>query len=197
MARSWIGVISPKGVLAYAEEDARGVFQSGKAIFMRNWPYAWALANADDSPVRGKVGVAPLPRGAGPSARSAATLGGQQLAVSRYSAHIEEAVDLARSLTSAEEQKRRALQGSFNPTRPALYSDGELLKANPFYADFLQVLQSAVPRASAATGRRYNRVSYEIVQSIHDALSGRGSPEENLSALQRALTRQQRDGAWR
>src|SRR3546814_5993896 len=75
---------------------------------MRNWPYAWALANAGDSPVKGKVGVAALP--AGEDGRPAATLGGQQLAVSRYSEHPEEAADLVRYLTSYDEQKRRALR---------------------------------------------------------------------------------------
>ena len=62
-AKSWIGTISPEGVLNYAEEEARGVFQSGNAVFMRNWPYAWALANAADSPVKDKVGIAVLPQG--------------------------------------------------------------------------------------------------------------------------------------
>src|SRR3546814_12607591 len=78
LAQSWIGTISPRGILNYAEEDARGAFQSGRAVFMRNWPYAWALANAEDSPVAGKVGIAALPVGEG--GRPAAALGGQQLA---------------------------------------------------------------------------------------------------------------------
>ena len=86
LARSWIGTISPEGVLNYAEEDARGVFQSGNAVFMRNWPYAWALANAPDSPVKGKVGISVLPQGSGEGARHASALGGQHLAVSKYSA---------------------------------------------------------------------------------------------------------------
>lgn len=195
-ARGWIGTISPEGVLNYAEEEARGVFQSGKAVFMRNWPYAWALANAGDSPVAGKVGIAPLPRAAGPDGRHAATLGGQQLAVSRYSAHQAEAADLVRYLTSREEEKRRAIEGSFNPTRRSLYEDPEVLAANPFYADFLSILDSAVARPAAVTGRRYNQASSAFVQAVHDSLSGRGETAENLAQLQEMLERLSRGGSW-
>src|SRR3546814_18880141 len=75
-------------------EDARGAVRAGRAVFMRNWPYARALANSGDSPVKGNVGVAAQP--AGEDGRPAATLGGQQLAVSRYAEHPEEAADLVR-----------------------------------------------------------------------------------------------------
>lgn len=194
LARSWIGTISPQGVLNYSEEEARGVFQSGKAVFMRNWPYAWALANAEDSPVRDQVGVAALPRGDG--GESAAALGGQQLAVSRYSEHPEVAADLVRYLTGIDEQKRRAIQGSFNPTRRSLYQDQEVLRANPFYAEFLAVLEGAVARPSTATGRRYNQVSSSFVQAVHDSLSGNGETAENIATLATALERLSRGGRW-
>ncbi|GIK96408.1 MAG: sugar ABC transporter substrate-binding protein [Alphaproteobacteria bacterium] len=196
MARGWIGTISPRGVLNYAEEDARGVFQSGRAVFMRNWPYAWALANAEDSPVRGKVGIAPLPKGPGAEGRHAAVLGGQQLAVSRYSEHPEEAADLVRHLTGAAEQKRRALEGAFNPTRPDLYEDPDLIAANPFLAEFPEVLANAVARPSTVTGRRYNQLSGSFVQAVHDALSGRGEPQELLAALAERLEQLSRGGNW-
>lgn len=196
LAQSWIGTISPRGILNYAEEDARGAFQSGRAVFMRNWPYAWALANAEDSPVAGKVGIAALPVGEGGEGRPAAALGGQQLAVSRYSAHPQEAADLVRYLTGVEEQKRRALKGSFNPTRRSLYDDAELLAANPFYGTFLTILEGAVARPSTVTGRRYNQVSSAFVRAVHATLSGRGSAEENLAGLARALERLGRGGRW-
>jgi trehalose/maltose transport system substrate-binding protein len=195
MAKGWIGTISPDGVLNYAEEEARGVFQSGNAVFMRNWPYAWALANADDSPVKDKVGVAVLPQG-GEGGQHAAALGGQQLAVSKYSAHPAEAADLVRYLTGAAEQKRRALEGSFNPTRKSLYSDPELLEANPFYEQFTAVLESAVARPSTVAGQKYNQLSTEFYQAVHNTLSGQGTAEENLAELESALDRLSRGGRW-
>ncbi|MFV3017415.1 extracellular solute-binding protein, partial [Pseudomonas sp. KHB2.9] len=51
LAKSWVGDISPRGVLNYTEEEGRGVFQSGNALFMRNWPYVWALVQSPDSAV--------------------------------------------------------------------------------------------------------------------------------------------------
>ena len=81
-AASWVNTISPPGVLSYTEEESRGVWQTGNAVFMRNWPYAFALGDGDDSPIKGKFDVAPLPSG---GAGSAATLGGWNLAVSRFS----------------------------------------------------------------------------------------------------------------
>jgi trehalose/maltose transport system substrate-binding protein len=196
MAKGWIGTIAPEGVLNYAEEESRGVFQSGNAVFMRNWPYAWALANAADSPVRDKVAIAVLPQGEGSGARHASTLGGQHLAVSKYSAHPKEAADLVRYLTSAAEQKRRAIAGSFNPTRKSLYADQELIKANPFLEQFAEVVASAVARPSTVTGTKYNQVSSEFVRAVHNTLSGRGDAKQNLATLEQSLDRLSRGGRW-
>lgn len=195
-AAGWVGTISPPGVLNYAEEDARGVFQTGDAVFMRNWPYAWALANAADSPVHDKVGVSPLPRGTADGGRHAATLGGQQLAVSRYSAHKGEAIDLVLYLTGAEEQKRRAIAGSLNPTLRSLYHDREVLYANPFYAEFGKILETAVARPSTATRSRYNQVSSAFTRAVHAILSGRTEPRDAMAELTETLRSLRRQGRW-
>jgi trehalose/maltose transport system substrate-binding protein len=191
-AATWVDGISPPGVLNYAEEEARGVFQSGNAVFMRNWPYAWSLAQAPDSPVRGRVGVAPLPGDA--EGTGVSTLGGWQLAVSRYSKHPALAADLVRHLASPAEQKRRAIEGSLNPTIPALYEDPEILAAAPFFADLTGIMASAVARPSAVTGRRYNQVSNAFWSTVHLVLSGRQPADTGLAALRRRLDRMSRGG---
>ena len=193
LAASWVGTISPEGVLNYTEEEARGVFQSGQALFMRNWPYAWALAESADSPVRGRTGLAVLPKG-GEDGTHSATLGGQQLGVSRYSSNPELAADLVMHLTGREEQKRRAVVGSFNPTFPALYDDPEIAAAVPVIAELRAVLDKAVARPSTVTGAAYNRVSATIFDAVHRVLSGRAEPQASLARLERDLRRIGRRG---
>jgi len=194
-AASWVGTISPTAVLNYAEEEARGVFQAGNAVFMRNWPYAWSLAQNDDSVIKSKVGVAVLPKG-GANGRNAATLGGESLAVSKYSKHAAEAADLVMYMTSAASQKDRALRGSFNPTLATLYKDAEILKANPFMGELYGTFTSAVSRPTTITGSRYNQVSNQFWNATHEVLSGKAKPDEALGSLEESLKRLSRGGKW-
>lgn len=182
LASSWIGKISPDGVLNYGEEEARGVFQSGNAAFMRNWPYAWSLGNGADSPVKGKIGVVALPKG-GADGKNTGTLGGWQLAVSKYSKKADLAADLAVYLTSKEEQKRRAIEGSYNPTIASLYEDPDVLKAVPFFGDLKATFTSAVARPSKITGANYNEVSNAFWNAVASVLSGKAKAEQALEDL--------------
>ena len=184
MAASWVGTISPEGVLAYQEEESRGVWQTGNAVFMRNWPYAYALSNSPDSAVAGKFDVAPLPAGPGPDGRSAATLGGWNVAVSRYSDNQEAAIDLALYLGSAEAQKQRAINEGNLPTIQALYEDPDVLAANPYFARWQEVFLNAVPRPSAPAGEDYNEVSTAFFTAVHNVLSGNTDAASALADLE-------------
>lgn len=194
LAASWVGTITPPGVLNYTEEEARAVFQAGDAVFMRNWPYALALASRPGSPVAGKTGVAPLPHGdQGPPS---ATLGGSQLAVSRYSRAPEAAIDLVRALTSVDEQKRRAIAAGFSPTVERMYHDPELLAVMPWLSELKEAFAGAVARPSAVTGRYYNQVSNEFWNAVHDVLSGRKPAPASLAALAERLRFLSRGEQW-
>jgi trehalose/maltose transport system substrate-binding protein len=195
-AASWIGNISPQGVLNYQEEEARGIFQSGNAVFMRNWPYAFALAQAADSPVKDKVGVVVLPKGAGPNARSAATLGGWNLAVSKFSKNPKQAAELALYLTSPEEQKRRAITGNFQPTIVSVYQDQEVVAANPLFTSLVDTFKNAVPRPATVTGGKYNRVSTEFWNAVHAVLSKQAKAKDSLAELKGKLEQLNRGGKW-
>lgn len=187
MVKSWIGTVSPQGALAYKEEEARGVWQTGNSVFMRNWPYAYALGNGDDSAIKGKFSVAPLPAGAEGEA-PASTLGGWNVAVSKYSKNQEAAIALVKFLASAETQKKRAVELSNMPTIAALYDDKDVASAQPFMPQWKPIFETAVPRPSAATKVKYNEVSSKFWGAVHNTLSGSGSAAENLELLEVELT---------
>ena len=175
--------ISPGGVLNYTEEESRGVWQTGNAVFMRNWPYAYALGNGGDSPIKGKFDVAPLPAGGGDN-NSAATLGGWNLAVSKYSTNPEAATDLVLYLTAAEVQKNAALQLSHLPTIESLYDDEDVLRRSR---------SSRAGRRSSSTRCRGRRRRPRSSTTRSPASSGprctrcspaRARPPDNLELLE-------------
>ncbi|PHQ85610.1 MAG: ABC transporter substrate-binding protein [Thalassobium sp.] len=171
LAASWVGTISPEGVISYQEEDSRGVWQTGNAVFMRNWPYAYGLGNGDDSAVAGLFGVTTLPTGQGYDT-SAATLGGWNVAVSKYSENQEAAISLAIYLASEEAQKTRALVASNLPTIMSLYEDADIAEQQPIIPQWEDVFLQAVPRPSAPTRQDYNEVSTLFFSAVHSVLSG-------------------------
>ncbi|PDT34085.1 ABC transporter substrate-binding protein [Rhizobium sp. M10] len=193
-AKSWIGTISPPGVLAYQEEESRGVWQTGNAVFMRNWPYAYSLGNGADSAVKGKFDVMTLPVAAAGD-KPSSTLGGWNLAVSKYSEKQDAAIALVKFLASKDVQKARAVELSNLPTLTDLYDDKDIAAAQPFMPNWKPIFQDAVPRPSATAKVKYNEVSSKFWTAAHNTLSGSGSAAENLELLEADLTTLKGD-AW-
>ena len=186
-AQGWVGTITPENVTESFEEDSRAIWQAGNAAFMRNWPYAYSLGNAEDSPIAGLFDAAPLPGGAN-------TLGGWQLGVSKYSKHPEEAVELVRYFTSAAVQKDNALNGVGNPTRRSLYEDPEVLASNPFFNRMPAILDAAVARPSTVTADNYVDVSTTFYTAVHRVLSGELSAQQAVDTLETTLSNIRAEG---
>ncbi|MBY3221760.1 ABC transporter substrate-binding protein [Rhizobium laguerreae] len=193
-AKGWIGTISPPGVLAYQEEESRGVWQTGNAVFMRNWPYAYSLGNGADSAVKGTFDVMTLPVAA-VGDKPSSTLGGWNLAVSKYSEKPDAAIALVKFLASKDVQKARAIELSNLPTLTDLYDDKDIAAAQPFMPNWKPIFQDAVPRPSATAKVNYNEVSSKFWTAVHNTLSGSGSAAENLELLEADLTTLKGD-AW-
>lgn len=183
-AAGWVGTISPDGVVSYREEEARIPFQAGDAMFMRNWPYAYVLGQSDESAVKDKFDVAPLPTAN--DGEAAGTVGGWQLGVSRYSEDQEAAIEFVRYLTSPEMQKWRATVGSFVPTIPEVAEDPEVLEAMPFLENLQDVVRAARP--SGVLGERYNEGSTAFFQAVNQILLG-SEAESVLPQVEQRLQR--------
>lgn len=181
-AARWVGSISPPGVVAYKEWDAFNIWQAGEAAFMRNWagtPYVAVRAEASLP-----FDVSPLPRG-GAGAR--ATLGGNGYGVSRYSLHPREAVMLVRSLCRRDEQLRKCRKACEPPSIPDLYSDPEVLVANPYLSTVRQISKSLVLRPSTITGKMYPSVSRAYFDTVHEVLTGKKTASKAAAELENKL----------
>jgi trehalose/maltose transport system substrate-binding protein len=186
-AASWVGTISPAGIVAYQAWDAQSAWLSGNAVFMRDWPSRYVSGQAEGSLVRDKFGVAPLPGG---SAGRAHALGGFGLGVSRYSRHQPEAEALVRYLCSRDAQRSRSLVTSTLPTIPDLYDDPELLKANPVLSHMREARVSAlVARPAAVTGKAYGEVSEAYFTAVHSILTGRETADRGLAEAEARIVK--------
>jgi multiple sugar transport system substrate-binding protein len=136
--------VTPPLVTTAIEEQTRQLFGSGRALFMRNWPYAWTIFNRPESAVRGKVGIAELP--SFPGNKSVSALGGWQIGINRYSRNPEAAEKFLLFLTSTAAQKELALNVGYKPARRALYKDPDLLRQQPDMAALYPVFMKARPR---------------------------------------------------
>ena len=167
-----------KSVTTYMEEQARRSFEAGRATFMRNWPYAYALGNKSD--IKGKFAVAPYPEFEGGG--KAGILGGHNLVISAFSKNTGGSVALIDFLTSAESIKRDAAKYSLAPVLTATYEDAEVKEALPFAADLKQAVEQAKSRPVTPV---YNAVSQAIYKNVNAALAGQ---MESKAALEKAQT---------
>jgi trehalose/maltose transport system substrate-binding protein len=186
-AAHWVGSISPPSVVGYREWDSLNVWVAGDAAFMRSWPSAYVDSQAAGSPIRNKFDVALLPGG---KAGQVGTLGGWGLAVSRFSAHPREALELVRYLSRRDVQVKRSRILSQPPTLLELYNLPELVEPNPRFALLRQAFQTGlVSRPSNVTGKKYQDVSDAYIQAVHSVLTGEKSAQEAAGALENELVR--------
>lgn len=173
------GISPPETFTGMKEEEVRRYFQKGSALFERNWPYAWALHQAGDSPVRGKVGIAPLPHF--PGHKPAATLGGWHVGISAYSEKRADAMSLVRYILSVPVQKRLALELGWNPARKEVYGDPDVLARLPHFKALGEVFSYAVPRPNLPY---WSQLSEVLQRGLNAALAGKTRPEAALRQAQ-------------
>jgi multiple sugar transport system substrate-binding protein len=179
-----------KSSLGYAEESSAAEFESGKLLFLNNWPFIYSQASqpGPGNKVAGKFGVAPLPGLHGPGSSS---LGGANLAVSAYSQHQRTALRFIQYLTSLPEEKQLLIDSGFPPVWTRLYSDPAMVRRFPYLPVVKRAILSARPRPSI-TG--YGQASLAISSAVFQALNFRKTPVQALAEMAAELRQIIRDG---
>jgi trehalose/maltose transport system substrate-binding protein len=185
-AARWVGSISPPGVIGYEEWDAMNVWLAGDAAFMRGWPTAY-LDSRGAPPIRDRFDISLLP--GGPAGRFG-TLGGAGLAVSRFSTHRREALELVRYLSRSDVQAKRSRVLAQPPTLANLYAEQAVIGPDPRYTVVGQGFRTGlVRRPSIVTGKNYQAVSDAYVKAVHSVLTHQKSGADAAANLETELVR--------
>jgi multiple sugar transport system substrate-binding protein len=186
LREGWI----PKSSLNYEEESSWGDFESGKLLFLNNWPFIYSQASLPGpaNKVYGKVGVTPLP---GLDGAGSSSLGGANLAVSAFSRHQATAIAFIRYLTSLPEERQLLVDSGFPPVWTSLYSDPAMVKLFPYLPVVKQAILAAQPRPSIID---YDQASLAISSAVYQALTLKKTPQQALTELAAQLTQIIRDG---
>ncbi|ROP37744.1 extracellular solute-binding protein [Saccharothrix texasensis] len=170
VAQGWI----PREALEYNENTSLTEFMDGRALFMRNWPFAGPrLADRERSKVAGDWAAVPLP---GPSA-----LGGWNLAVSRCSAHQATARRFIQFATGVENQRRLAERAGFAPTIEFLYDEPGLVPP--------ELRESVLGARARRPSPHYDALTSAMQESLHHVLEEPDSVDESMDQLAEDLTR--------
>lgn len=167
--------VSPPDVTSYNETKALAAFQSGDAVFMRNWAYAWNRLVGANSPLVGQVGLASLP---------ASCLGGQSLALSAHSRHPEQAFRFMSFLIGSNQQLQLARQANQPPALASVYFEPELLAQDPVYADLYAALSASWSRPQSPA---YLAISEAIFSETHTMLMGEQDVAAAAANIQRRI----------
>jgi multiple sugar transport system substrate-binding protein len=176
--------VSPPWVTQADEELTRRAFQDGHAIFLRNWPYVMDLVEQPGSPVRGKVGIASLPRHAH-GLRGAGSTGGAHLGVYARTRHPEAAAALVRFLAGDAAERAMAAGAALSPSRMALYHDPDLVRDHPQFPTIYALTMRAHPRPIVPY---YLMASTMIQPEFSAALVGIKTPRQTVDEGRIGLT---------
>ena len=165
------------------EDQSRLAFETGRPLFMINYPFVWpsALQNAPD--IAARMAHARWP-GIDERHPGRAVLGGLNLGVSAFTRHPAAAFEAAACLASSESQELAAVKGGLPPTLEALYDAPMVRQRFPFADTLRDVLRDAALRPRSPL---YHDISLAISRTLHPMR--RIEPRRDAVRLRRAVGR--------
>ena len=177
--------ISPQEVTGYREVQSQRTFFDGDAVFLRGWPSMYALAGGENAQVAAdQVGIAQIPV-ATEGNQNYSCLGGANMYMNSSSQNKDAAWEFIKFMTAPEQQRFRALEGSFLPTLEALYNDQEIVNQVPVIELAADVFEGSL--RARPSSPEYTQLSQRMAVRFNDCLSGELEPEETAEVLQEEL----------
>lgn len=173
--------VAPTEVSEYTETDSNDAFNAGDAVFQRGWPFMYATFGSEDSQINQEnVGVAPLPTQS-QGQQSWSCLGGWNMYMNAGSQNKDAAWEFIKFMTAPEQQKFRALEGSFLPTLSSLYEDQEILDGAPAIDRAKDIVREDA--RSRPVTPYYSVISSRLAGGFHASLTGDQDPEQVVQTL--------------
>lgn len=172
--------LAPSGTDTYAPNDILSLFSNGLAPFMRNWTFAYAIANnPSNSKVAGKVGVTTTLATSGNSGHGCT--GGWVLAINANSQHKDEAWKFIDYMLSKDTQTSLSMNAGLISSRPDVVNDATVQAKVPYFKQLSTILNTGNNRPQLV---HYNQFTTPLQAAINGVLSGQGSPSSVLSDAQ-------------
>lgn len=173
-----LGTIAPESVdFANDYGNAMTAFKSGEVAMILNGPWSTADAlSGEEFTDSENLGIAVIP--AGPDGDRGSPIGGHSYVVYAGADEATQAcaVELARYLSSAENQGRLAAELNLLPTRNSAYALPEV-QENPLIADFQAVIENATARPVVPEG---GAIYADFGPNFQAAWTGDKTPEQAL-----------------
>ena len=162
------------------EDQNRLAMESGAAVFQLNYPFVYPSMKADKPDLFKHFKWALYPR-VNASEPAHVTIGGIDMAISKFSPHPDLAFKAALCLRDRQNQLNAAVKGGLPPTLESLYHDPALFPNYPFHADILTSLQTASVRPKTPA---YQNISIVISHLVSPPAGIDPVPTENTMASQ-------------
>jgi multiple sugar transport system substrate-binding protein len=173
--------VTPRASMTYIEQGSLDAFTTGRAAFLRNWSYAYDVANSKSSSnVAGKVGLRSRP-GFDGGEQGFSTIGGWGNYINPHTAHPAAALAFAKWMSGEEAQQIIVAKGGVIPaSEAALNSPAATKKKRPQYEVAKDI--TLVPRPTA-TGF-YPKLSQAVFVNANAIILGQKGIESGSKDMQ-------------
>jgi len=167
------------------EDQNRLAMEAGKAAFQLNYPFVYPSMKTNNPELFKHFKWALYP-GVTADEPAHVTIGGIDMAVSKYSPHPDLAFQAALCLRDRQNQLNAAVKGGLPPTLESLYNDPAMAAPYPFHAEILSALQTASVRPQTPA---YQNISIVISHHVSPSagIDPKGTEQAMIGEIDNAL----------